>query len=387
MTALRHRRREDLQRRGLAPRTPPCDLEAVTHLSPHDRRAPEQRNAAAIRQYVRSQLHEQKVAARTCRIPLDGIRLFEEMTLQRPWPVLTRMRLRPRPQLPVGLRPQAVRARLASGVNPTAGRGLRRIDAGGWRLREGTPLQVAAMAPDRMLVRVRQGQGGQDRLGPLAARTLERWRGSWQRARPRPWWCPARDQQTPLPAPTLPQTFTRVGRQRGLANEASLHTLRHASATPRLARGIAWRVIHARRGHPSPRTTARSTPLTRQPFDVVPAPIHARRAARSTGRSTGRPAVAAVCRREGPDERARCGEHRRPSHRRAMDAIIHGRTEAFGGHLWPGDPWGQAPSADHACRSPTCTSSAPCPTREGRWSAVIHRRSTTACAVPRRQRA
>ena len=48
MTALRHRRLEDLQRRGLAPRAQPCDLEAVKHLSPHDRRAPDQLDAAEI---------------------------------------------------------------------------------------------------------------------------------------------------------------------------------------------------------------------------------------------------------------------------------------------------------------------------------------------------
>src|SRR5439155_13670777 len=99
-------------------------------------------------------------------------------------PVLTRMRPRHRQQLPVVWSPQEVRARLASVVHPTAGRCLRMISAGGWRLREGTPRQVADLAPDRMLVRVRQGTGGQDRVVPLAARTLERWRVYWPRARP-----------------------------------------------------------------------------------------------------------------------------------------------------------------------------------------------------------
>jgi Transposase zinc-binding domain/Phage integrase family len=197
---------------------------------------------------------------------------------------------------------------------------------------------------------VRQGQGGNDRVVPLATRTLERWRVYRQRAPPRPWWCPARDPQTPLPAPTLQQTCTRVGRPRGRATAASIPTLRHSDATHRLARGIAGRVIHALLGHQRPRTTARDTPRTPHTVDVVPAPITARMADLYTGGRRGRPAVADGCRRDGPDSRARCGADLRPSHQRAMAARIDGRTEAVGGHRWPWDHGGQAPDADHSCR-------------------------------------
>jgi integrase len=75
---------------------------------------------------------------------------------------------------------------------------------------------------------VHPGTGGNDRLVPLADRTLELWRLSWPGARPRPWLCPAWDQQTPLPATTLQKTFTRVVRPRGLTKDASVHTLRHS---------------------------------------------------------------------------------------------------------------------------------------------------------------
>jgi site-specific recombinase XerD len=357
MTALRHRLLDDLQRRGLAPRTQPCDIEAVKHLSPHDRRAPDQLNEEEIRQYFLDLLHEKKVAESTFRIHLYGIRFFDEITRQRPWPVLTRMRPRHSHKRPVVLSPREVRSLLASVVNPTAGMCLRMIDACGLRLREGTPLQVADIDPDRMLVLVRQGTGGQDRLVPLAARTLELWRVDWPRAHPRPWWFPARDQQTPLPATTLQQTFTLVVRQSGLAKDASIHTLRHSYATHLLERGISWRVIQARLGHQRPRTTARDTHLTANTFDVVQATINALMADLYTGRSPGMPEVADVFRRDGPDDRARFGEDLLPSHRRAMDAIISCRTEAFGGHLWPGDHCGHEPYADHSCRhrsGPTC---------------------------------
>jgi hypothetical protein len=40
MTALRRRMREDLQLRGLAPKTQQCSLEAVKHLAQDYQRAP-----------------------------------------------------------------------------------------------------------------------------------------------------------------------------------------------------------------------------------------------------------------------------------------------------------------------------------------------------------
>jgi integrase/recombinase XerD len=66
-----------------------------------------------------------------------------------------------------------------------------------------------------------------------------------------------------------------VVRQRGIATDASIHTLRHSSATPLLARGVSLRVMQARLGHRSPRTTARYTHLTPPTLDVVHATITA----------------------------------------------------------------------------------------------------------------
>jgi hypothetical protein len=69
------------------------------------------------------------------------------------------------------------------------------------------------------------------------------------------------------------------------------------------------------------------------------------------------PEVADVFRDDGPAYQERCGADLLPSHRRAMDDIIHCRTEALGGQLWPCDPCGQEHYASHSCRhrsGPTC---------------------------------
>ena len=101
MTTLRRRRLEDLQLRGLAPQTQPCDVAAVHQLAPYSRRPPDQRSEEALRQYFLSWLNETKVAESTFRLHLYGIRFFDELTRKRPWPVFDRVRPRKIPKLPV----------------------------------------------------------------------------------------------------------------------------------------------------------------------------------------------------------------------------------------------------------------------------------------------
>jgi integrase/recombinase XerD len=173
MTALRRRMLEDLQLRGLAPKTQPCDVAAVHQLAQHYRRAPDQISEVELRQYFLFLLNEKQVAESTFRIHLYGIRFFSEFTLPQPWPVFDLIRARKSQKLPVVLSSPEVRHLLALVNKPKARMCLRMIYACGLCLREGTPLQVADIDPHRLLVRVRQGKGRKDRYVPLAPRVLE----------------------------------------------------------------------------------------------------------------------------------------------------------------------------------------------------------------------
>jgi Putative transposase/Transposase zinc-binding domain len=66
------------------------------------------------------------------------------------------------------------------------------------------------------------------------------------------------------------------------------------------------------------------------------------------------PEVADVFRSSGPAYQERFGADLLPSHRRAMEDILHCRTEALGGHLLPCDHCGQEHYADHSCRHRSC---------------------------------
>jgi site-specific recombinase XerD len=172
MTARRRRRREDLQRRGLAPRPQQCDLEAVQPLAQHDRRTPEHISEEARRQDFLFLLQEKKVAASTFRLHLYGSRWCYERPRQRPWPVFALVRPQKSHKLPVVLSLQEVRPLLALVEHPTAQMGLRMLSAGGLRLPAGTPRLVAALDVPRRLVWGRQAKGRKDRCVPLAPRVL-----------------------------------------------------------------------------------------------------------------------------------------------------------------------------------------------------------------------
>jgi hypothetical protein len=61
---------EDLQLRGRAPKTQPCEVDAVRQLAQHDRRAPDQLSEAELRQDFLFLLKQKKVAEGTCRMHL-----------------------------------------------------------------------------------------------------------------------------------------------------------------------------------------------------------------------------------------------------------------------------------------------------------------------------
>jgi len=86
---------------------------------------------------------------------------------------------------------------------------------------------------------------------------------------------PARHGSAPLSPTSLQKTFTAVVRQSGIAKDASIHTLRHASATHLLEHSVSLRVMQEWLSHQSPSPTARDTHLTLPILDVVHATITA----------------------------------------------------------------------------------------------------------------
>ena len=111
----------------------------------------------------------------------------------------------------------------------------------GLRLSELLHLQVTDIDSARMVVHVRQGKGGKDRLVPLSPRLLDELRAYWRSDRPRTWLFPGGfgAGAQPLHAGDVQRLCQRRGRA-GRPEQARItpHTLRHSYATHLLEAGV-----------------------------------------------------------------------------------------------------------------------------------------------------
>ena len=85
MTPLRQRMLQDMQLRGLAPKTQEAYATAVRQLAVYYGKSPDKIAEEELRDYFLYLKNEKKVSRSTCTQALCGIKFFFEQTLQREW--------------------------------------------------------------------------------------------------------------------------------------------------------------------------------------------------------------------------------------------------------------------------------------------------------------
>lgn len=269
---LLDRMRQDMQLRGLAPRTQEAYLDAVTGVAAFCERSPNALDSLTedeLRRYFLHLVEDRHASRSTVLQRRAGLRFLVAITLRRTWPVLDLVRPAKHRTLPVVLSPAEVRTLLGLVRDPRVRMCLTTIYAGGLRLSEGTGLTTHDIDGARMVLRIRRGKGGRDRYVPLAERVLLLLRAYWRATSPRfpqppgeQWVFPNRQATGPLSANTVQRTLIAVGRVSGLSKHVSAHTLRHSYATHLLEHGVHLRTIQELLGHQSPSTTAIYTHVT-----------------------------------------------------------------------------------------------------------------------------
>jgi integrase/recombinase XerD len=226
-----------------------------------------------MRTYLPHLLVERRLAWSSCNQVAAGLKFFSTKTLR--WDVLY-LHLPPRTgrsQLPRGLSVEALR-RLCTSVQHSKYRALLMTTyAAGLRVSEVVHLQLPDIASDRLLIRVEQGKGRQDRYTLLSTRLLAELRAYWKLYRPPLWLLPGVDSAKPRPIGTAQRLSYHAKQAANLQHGKGIHTLLHGFATPLLEAGVDVRTLQVRLGHRSLDTTTRYLRITRQHLGKIRSPL------------------------------------------------------------------------------------------------------------------
>jgi site-specific recombinase XerD len=145
--------------------------------------------------------------------------------------------------------------------------------AAGLRLGEACNLRVQDIDSRRMVLRVRSGKGGKERLTVLSPRLLEVLRAYWRLAKPSDWLFPGYPTTRPVSLDTARSVFHRARVKAGVAQGYTPHSLRHSFATHLLDAGTDLVLIQKLLGHATIKTTSRYTDVSLRRIQQTVSPL------------------------------------------------------------------------------------------------------------------
>jgi integrase/recombinase XerD len=272
MTPLRRRMLEDMQLRGLAPKTQQASIRAVRQLASSYDKSPDLISEEELRLSFLYLYSEKHLARSTTTVSLSALKFLFEHTLRQPFPILDLLRPRQAQALPVVLSVDEVWHILAQLHLARHRVCLSTIYSCGLRVHEVAQLRVAKIDSARMQLHIQASKGNKDRYVPLPPRTLSLLRAFWRTHRNPIWLFPAADPGGATPATargpisdrSVQRAFQAALQHSGITKPATVHMLRHSLATHLLEGGGNLRVIQVWLGHRSPTTTALYTHLTQK---------------------------------------------------------------------------------------------------------------------------
>lgn len=142
----------------------------------------------------------------------------------------------------------------------------------GLRRGELLSLKVTDIDSQRMLIRIKQGKGGKDRVTLLAKQVLTELRAYYCQYRPKEYLF-----EGPVGGPysgsSVMKIVHRAARWAGIRKRVTPHMLRHSFATHLLEEGTDLRYIQALLGHNSSKTTERYTHVATNAFKKIKNPL------------------------------------------------------------------------------------------------------------------
>lgn len=195
------------------------------------------------------------------KIYLQKIRLvpFEMSDIERPKSTQT---------LPVVLSADETRRILDAPKNIKHKAMLVLVYSSGLRSGDLLNLRISDIDSDRMVIHIKRGKGGKDRIVPLSLFALELLREYFKKYRPKVFLFNG-ENSLQYSRTSLQKVFQKATRIANIKKKVTLHTLRHSYATHLLEGGVNLRYIQEFLGHSSPKTTQIYTHVSSVDFGKI----------------------------------------------------------------------------------------------------------------------
>lgn len=123
-----------------------------------------------------------------------------------------------------------------------------------------------------MMIHIREGKGGKDRVVPLSKKLPEALREYFRAYRPKIYLFEGEDGGA-YSSRSAQAVLSEAKRKAGIRKNGSIHLLRHSYATQLLEGGTGIRYIQAFLGHDSLQTTMRYTHVSRLKIESIQSPL------------------------------------------------------------------------------------------------------------------
>ena len=255
MGKLRDQRLVDLQLRGATPRTQKTYLREVSNFAKYFNRSPKELGGGELKEYMLYLMKERHLSDGTFRFYVAALKFLYRTTLKREWVVEKIKCPKRKRKLPVVLDISEVESLFSVTTNLKHKAILMITYSSGLRVSETARLKMTDIDSKRMMVRVRQGKGGNDRYSILSQTALEHLRQYWRKYRPTEWLFEGAKKDDHLSTHSIQLMFYAARKRAGITKPASVHTLRHSFATHLIEAGTSLHHVQLLLGHRSPTTT------------------------------------------------------------------------------------------------------------------------------------
>lgn len=258
MTPLRQKMIELMTFRQFAPKTHQVYLSAVTKLTTHYHRSPDEISTEEVKQWLIGISAERKWSASTIHQTLMALKFCYEQVLEQSH-FLYDFQLPKRPQkIPVLLTQKEVFAILQATRNLKHLTLLSLCYGCGLRASEAVVLTQNDIDSERLLLRVVQGKGKKDRNIPLSPSLLRLLRFYWKTWEPEYYFFrSSQKRKKTLGVSSAQKVFKQAKAGAGINKKGGIHGLRHAYATHQLEQGLPINQLQLFLGHSDVRVTMR----------------------------------------------------------------------------------------------------------------------------------